>query len=195
MEMEPGSTFADATGAVWGLATFESWLLLSAMGLAASDGCGSGDDEELACAGLLALATILAGVSSGLAADTAQAPADAPFFWHHTLWGGLTGMMLGLGLAGEDDDARAVLASAGVLIGAVVAGAYTWSRRDHLLHHPDAETGVHIATWGVPVAGLVGALIGLLLEDDEPTIMGLVSSIAALTTYGIGFGMAEAAAD
>ena len=192
MAMEPGTTFADATGAMWGVAAFESWLLLSAMGLAAQNGCGSGDEEELTCAGLVALATIAAGVSSGLAADVAQAPADAPFFGHHTLWGGLTGMMLGFGLAGDDDDTRAVLGSAGVLLGAVVAGAYVWSRRDHLLHDPDATTGVHIATWGVPVGGLVGALVGLLIDDDDPTAMGLVASLAALTAYGIGFGLAEA---
>jgi hypothetical protein len=194
-EMDSGTTFADATGAMWGVAAFEGWLVLAAMGLAASNGCGHGDEEELTCAGLVALATIAAGVTSGLAADVAQAPADAPFLGHHVLWGGLTGLMLGFGLAGDDDDTRAVLGSAGVLLGAVIAGAYVWSRREHLLHDPGAATGVHIATWGVPVGGLIGAIVGILLDDDDPSTMGLVASAAALITYGIGFGLAEAGSE
>lgn len=185
------ATFGDATGAVWGVAAFESWLLLGGAALAASDGCGQGDDEELGCAGLFVLATVTAGVASGLAAEVGDAPPELPFLGHHGLWGGLTGLMLGLGISGDDDATRGLLAVTGFLGGAIALGVYAWTQRDYLLHDERAATGVHVMTWGVPVSVLVGALVGLLIEDDDPTAMGLVAGIAGLATYGVGIAIAE----
>ena len=184
------TTFSDATGAMWGFTSFEVWFVLAGGALAANDGCGGGSDD-LGCVGLTALARVTAGVTTGLATHDQDAPANAPFILHHSVWGGLTAMMLGIGLAGGDDDTRGFLGVLGTLAGMVGMGAYTWTQSDYLLHDPGATAGVHVMTWGVPAAALLGLLVGAAIDDDEPDVMALVAGLAAAITYGIGIGITE----
>lgn len=186
-EMGEQATFADATGLLWGVTSFETWLLAEGIALAASEGCG---DENLECALLVAVSSLAAGVSAGVIAGDRDAPPDAPFVWHHAMWGAFSGMALGLGLAGESGEDRGVMAAAGFVLGGAITSLYSWRRRDHLLHDPDAATGAHLMTWGVPLAALVGAIIGAMVDDDEHVI-ALAVGVATIATYGLAIGLAE----
>jgi len=186
---EEPEVFADQTGVVWGVATGEAWLLGQALALAIDDDLCA--DDDFACLSTLTLVVAAASVSTGLAATVHDSPPDVPFVAHHVLWGGASAMMLGLGLAGEDDDElTGLLGVTGIVLGAAAAGTYTAVRRDRLLRHPDGADGAAVMTWGVPFTAIVMAAIAAAVSEDDWTTL-LVAGLSSVLVYGVGIGLAE----
>lgn len=180
--------FADQRGWVWGVSAGETWLLAQAFTLAIDDDLCA--DDDFACLSLMTLAVAAASVSAGLAAEIHDTQPDVPFVEHHALWGAASGMVLGLGLADDDDDVMGVLGLTGIVVGAVGAGTYTGLRRDRLLRNPDGADGAAVITWGVPFTAILMAAITAAVSEDEFTTM-LVTGLSAIAMYGLGIALAE----
>ncbi len=183
------ATFADATGAMWGTASFEAWLLAEGIAVGVAEGCG-GDSDEIGCVALLALSCAAVGVSSGVVASQRDAPPEAPFVAHHALWGGAAMLSLGVGLAGDDDGLRGALGVIGLLAGSGALSAYTWARRDRLLHDPEGAAGAHLMTWGVPATTLLAALLAGISSEDG-IVTALAVGLASVAMYGLSIAVAE----
>jgi hypothetical protein len=188
------AAFQDATGPMWGLATFELGLLATgvAVGIYAGGCQGLGCIGGIAIAGLGGASSLVLGLGVGIGTGFAEVPADVPFVFHHTLFGFGAVAALGIGIALLADDDEPLIAPA-LIAGAVAAAgfaAYAIARRDDYIRDPDAALPAHLMTWTPFVLGAIGSVI-LAGGDAEPGPFLVVLGLAILGCYGASVAWAE----
>jgi len=187
------ATFQDATWAMWGLATLEVSLLTGSGIVAASEVCD--DDEDCGIAAIALAGTLLAlTITAGIAAGSADTPADVPFVVHNAMTAGGAMFLLGgsiydnLGGGGDESLGSAFVLGVSGIMG--MASYATW-RRDQLLRDPGAAVGAHLMTWLQPASSALAMLIAAALEADDD-LLPVLAGIVGVATFGIGIGVAEA---
>jgi hypothetical protein len=189
---QPGATFADATGAMWGVGALETTLVLNGVLVAASDAC---DDDGACLIGTL-LASTFTGLSAGVLAATTETPPDVPFAVHQALWGSAGGFVLSAGLwraaDGERDGQLPVSLTFGLLSG-VGSALYAYARREALMRDQRTAGATHFMAWGPMTVGLVAAFLTGVLDVDTEAAMILTGALG-VATWGIAVAMAETAA-
>ncbi len=185
---EAQTTFQDATGIPWSVASLEVGLLATAVAIA-----GSGR-ESAPSAGLvmLGLTAVGAGVAAGVAQAT-DAPVEPPMVFHHAfVAAALLGGTISFALteAGETGDTRLALGIAGLIAGAGAMATYSVLRMDRLAHDPELVEEAHVLSW-VPIvtAGLVGGVLTGLFQE----VGALIGAITGLVALGVSIAFVEVA--
>lgn len=193
VEASTQTVFADATGAMWGLATFETTLIAMSVMIAGADLC---DDDSLC--GILAITTgVLAlggAVTVGFITDSEETPPDAPFVWHSALTSASVMFLLGgasyeLAEGGRDDGSIQLAGTLG--FGTFLGfGGYTYQRRGTLLRDPGATVGTHIMTWGPTGAMAIAGIIAAATEAEDE-VAPMVIGLSGFVMYVAGVTVAE----
>lgn len=192
------STFQEATGPMWGVATFELGMIATTIAMAAYlDDC-----TDLGCLGAFLVGAIGLGASfvvalgTGIGTALADAPADIPFSFHHSFFGFGTLFAIAGGitlLAGDELDPIPAFIAGGV--GAVALGAYTIARRDDYVRNPELVLPANLMTWlPFTIAAIFGVTVAAGGSDDIGAFL-LAIGIAVAACYAgmIAWGESEIA--
>jgi hypothetical protein len=188
------STFQEATGPMWGVATLELGMIATTVAMAAYlDDC-----TDLGCLGAFLVgaiglgASVVVALGVGIGTALADAPADIAFAFHHSFFGfgtlfAITG---GITLLAEDELSPIAAFIAGG-VGAIALGAYTIARRDDYVRNPELVLPANLMTW-LPFT--IAAIFGVTVAaggSDDPGAFLLAIGIAVAACYGAMIAWAE----
>jgi hypothetical protein len=184
---EDRHTYQDATGFVWGVASFEA-LTVGGILVANAAGC----DED--CAGFVVLGSMIAAAGLGIGAGLGDWPADVPFVTLSSVLtlaiGAGAGYGLGIETGMQPDHARMLAILMGVGLG-IAGGVYTTLRRDDYVRDPNVAGAAHLMTWGTMAGLSLTGLIGAFAAMEDATLSLVMSAVGA-AIFGVAVGLGEA---